>query len=35
MEKFGYTKPNVDFKKGYIENLRDAGITDNSYDIVM
>lgn len=35
MEKFGYSKPNVDFKKGFIENLRDAGITDNSYDIVI
>ncbi|XP_065919400.1 arsenite methyltransferase-like [Dysidea avara] len=34
-EKFGYSKSNVDFKKGFIENLSDAGISDSSYDIVI
>ena len=35
MDKFGYSKPNVAFKKGYIEDLRDIGIEDNSIDIVI
>jgi SAM-dependent methyltransferase len=35
MEKFGYRKPNVEFRKGYIENLREIGIEDNSVDVVM
>ena len=35
MKKFGYTKPNVDFKKGYIEDLEGIGIKDNSIDVVM
>lgn len=35
MQKFGYTRPNVQFKKGYIENLREIGIEDNSVDVVM
>jgi ubiquinone/menaquinone biosynthesis C-methylase UbiE len=35
MKKFGYTKPNVDFKKGYIEDLKVIGIEDNSIDIVI
>lgn len=34
-EKFGFKKPNVDFRKGYIENLKDAGIEDNSIDLVI
>ena len=33
MEKFGYSKSNVEFKLGYIENLE--GIEDNSIDIVI
>ncbi|MGQ3686062.1 MAG: methyltransferase domain-containing protein [Candidatus Loosdrechtia sp.] len=33
--KFGYTRPNVDFRMGYIEYLREAGIEDNSIDVVI
>ena len=32
---FGYSKPNVEFCKGYIEQLKEAGIEDESQDIVM
>ncbi|XP_021253762.1 arsenite methyltransferase isoform X2 [Numida meleagris] len=35
MEKFGYQKPNVDFLQGYIENLGDVGLADESYDVVI
>ena len=35
MERFGYTVPNVQFKKGYIEDLKELGIEDNSIDVVM
>lgn len=35
MKKFGFKKPNVEFKKGYIENLKEIGIKDNSMDIVI
>ncbi len=35
MKRFGYSKPNVEFKKGYIEDLKKLGIEDNSIDIVM
>ena len=35
MDKFGYKKPNIDFRKGYIEDLRGLGIEDNSVDVVM
>ncbi|NXK45515.1 AS3MT methyltransferase, partial [Chauna torquata] len=35
MEKFGYQKPNVDFLHGYMEKLGDAGLADESYDIVV
>jgi arsenite methyltransferase len=34
-EKFGYSKPNVRFIKGYIEDLKENGIEDNSIDVVM
>jgi len=34
-EKFGYKKPNVEFKKAYIEDLQSAGIPDNSVDVVI
>jgi len=34
-KKFGYKKPNVVFKKGYIEDLKKAGIKDNSVDVVI
>ena len=35
MDKFGYKKPNVEFIKGYIEDLKAAGIEDSSVDIVI
>lgn len=35
MRKFGYTRPNVEFKMGYIEDLREIDIEDNSVDVVM
>ncbi len=35
MERFGYRKPNVEFKKGFIEDLHSAGIKDNSIDLVI
>ncbi len=33
--KFGYAKPNVEFRHGYIEDLAAAGIEDNSVDLVV
>jgi SAM-dependent methyltransferase len=35
MKVFGYSKPNIEFKKGYIEDLKDIGIENNSIDVVM
>ncbi|XP_039246623.1 arsenite methyltransferase isoform X2 [Pipra filicauda] len=35
MNKFGYRKPNVEFLHGYMEKLGDAGLADESYDIVI
>jgi len=35
MDKFGYCKPNVEFKKGYIEDLSSLSIEDNSLDVVV
>lgn len=35
MDKFGYRKPNVKFVKGYIEDLKTAGIEDASIDVVI
>ncbi len=32
---FGYSEPNVTFLKGYIEDLKSAGIEDNSIDLVV
>jgi len=34
-EKFGYSKSNVQFIKGYIEDLEEIGIASNSIDIVI
>lgn len=34
-EKFGYSKSNVEFHKGYIEDLKSLGIKDESVDIVI
>ena len=35
MKRFGFDKPNVDFRKGYIEDLQTLGIEDNSIDVVI
>lgn len=35
MKRFGYDKPNVDFRKGFIEDLQILGIEDNSIDVVI
>jgi SAM-dependent methyltransferase len=35
MARFGYEKPNVDFRRGYIEDLQAMNIADNSIDIVI
>lgn len=35
MKKFGFSTPNVEFKKGYIEDLSAIGIEDNSVDVVV
>ncbi len=34
-EKFGYGEPNVNFVKGYMEDLEAAGIASNSVDLVV
>ncbi|XP_078080472.1 arsenite methyltransferase [Mustelus asterias] len=34
-QKFGFSKPNVDFLQGYIEKLGDVGLKDNSFDIII
>ncbi|MBW2645565.1 MAG: arsenosugar biosynthesis radical SAM protein ArsS [Deltaproteobacteria bacterium] len=34
-KRFGLPKPNVEFKKGYIEDLSEIGIADNSVDVVV
>ena len=35
MEQFGYSTPNVQFKLGYIESLKEAGIKDSTCDLVV
>ncbi len=35
MEKFGFSQPNTEFKKGYIEDLKSAEIEDNSVDLIV
>nr|VFJ59464.1 MAG: Methyltransferase domain-containing protein [Candidatus Kentron sp. DK] len=35
MARFGYLKPNVDFRQGYMEDLKAVGIEDNSVDVVI
>lgn len=35
LDTFGLTKDNLQFKKGYIEDLQAAGIADNSTDLVV
>ncbi|XP_029965090.1 arsenite methyltransferase [Salarias fasciatus] len=34
-KKFGYDKPNVTFVQGYMEKLNEAGIQNNSIDVVL
>lgn len=34
-EAFGYKKPNIEFKKGYIEKLDELELEDNSFDIIV
>ncbi|XP_062609882.1 arsenite methyltransferase-like [Saccostrea cucullata] len=34
-EKFGYKEANIDFVQGYIEKLREAGLKENNYDIII
>ena len=34
-EKFGYSKPNVEFRFGYIEKLGEAGLEDDSFDAIV
>lgn len=34
-KKFGYSKPNIEFIKGYIEDLEEIGIKSNSIDVVV
>jgi len=35
MDKFGYKKTNVEFSEGFIEDLKTAGIENNSVDVVI
>ena len=35
MERFGFDKPNIRFEKGFIEDLKSAGIEDESVDVVI
>jgi len=35
MQRFGYREANVEFRQGFIEDLRDAGIEDGSIDVVI
>jgi len=35
MRRFGYARPNVELRRGYIEDLATAGIADNSVDVVI
>lgn len=35
MKQFGYEKSNVEFRKGYIEKLGEAGLTDEMFDVII
>ncbi len=35
MRRWGYRRPNLEFRQGYIEDLRAAGIEDNSIDVII
>lgn len=34
-DEFGYKKPNVEFRKGFIEDLKGVGIEDSSIDLIV
>ncbi len=34
-ERYGYSQPNVEFKKGYIEKLDELDLEDESFDIIV
>ena len=34
-QAFAYQKPNVEFRKGYLEKLHELGFEDNSFDIIV
>ena len=34
-KEFGYSKKNVEFVKGYIEKLGEAGLQDNQFDLIV
>ncbi len=34
-QQYGYSKPNVEFKHGYIERLEELGLADNSFDMIV
>ncbi len=34
-EKFGYTRPNIEFRQGYIEKLDELDLEENSFDIIV
>ncbi|BFY99804.1 hypothetical protein BsWGS_02844 [Bradybaena similaris] len=33
--KYGYAKPNLSFIKGYMENMKEAGINDDFFDVIV
>lgn len=35
VEKFGFSKSNVEFKEGYLENLLDLGLDKGSFDVII
>lgn len=35
MKTFGFSKPNVEFRQGFIEDLESAGIANDSFDVVV
>ncbi len=35
MERFGFTEPNVAFRKGAIEKLHDAGLGEEDFDVII
>lgn len=35
MARFGFARPNLDFRRGYIEDLAALGVADNSVDVVI